>query len=241
MSQGLANTVMETNGTGVAVDSSDIWTWVLKNKETNARFYLVQHNQTSSRSITDFSITLDTSAGNVTVPNLQLAGRQSRWIVTDYPIGNETLLYSSAEILTYGTFPQPVVVFYLREGQTGQFAFKGTRNVTFTSSGEKTDFKSTSGNSFTYTQTKGSSVVKFSNGVLAYLVDIPTAWSFFAPSTTSQPLIKPSEQVFVFGPYLVRSASVDGDVVSVIGDNANATTIEVYAGSTTNTISWNGT
>lgn len=240
VSQGLANTVMEKNGTGVAVDSSDIWTWVLKNKESNARFYLAQHNATSSRSVTDFSITVDTSGGNMTIPKLQLGGRQSRWIVTDYSIGKESLLYSSAEVLTYGTFPEPAIVFYLREGQSGQFAFKNSNNVTFTTYGAKTDLNTTSGNGFAYTQTKGLSAVKFSNGVLAYLVDIPTAWTFFAPPTTSNPTVKPDEQVFVFGPYLVRSAKVEGDVVSVIGDNVNSTTIEVYAGGNVSTVSWNG-
>lgn len=232
---------METNGSAVATGNADLWTWVLKNKETDSRFYLVQHNVTNSRAVTDYSITVGTSTGNVTIPYLQLAGRQSRWVITDYPIGKATLLYSSAEVLTYGDFDRPVVVFYLREGQTGQFAFKGAKNVTFSTYGAKSDIKATdSGDAFGYTQAQGSTVVFFSNGVLAYLVDIPTAWTFFAPSTASSPTIKPSEQIFVFGPYLVRSAVLHGDTVNIYGDNANSTTIEIYAGKKANTISWNG-
>lgn len=92
----------------------------------------------------------------------------------------------------------------------------------------------------TYTQPAGSAVVKFSNGVIAYLLDRPTAYSFFAPSTTSDPNVHPDEQIFVLGPYLVRSASVKGTTVSVEGDNANSTSIEVYAGQTVQTIRWNG-
>ncbi|KAL1591330.1 hypothetical protein SLS60_012074 [Paraconiothyrium brasiliense] len=238
VSLGLANTVMETNGTGVATGSTDLWTWVLKNKEKNARFYLVQHNSTNSRSVTDFSITVNTSGGNTTIPDLQLAGRQSRWVVTDYSIGKETLLYSSAEVLTYS---QSAVVFYMRQGQTGQIAFKGARNVTFKAYGADSRIQATaSGDGFKYTQAQGSTAVVFSNGVLAYLVDIPTAWTFYAPPTTSDPTVQPDEQVFVFGPHLVRSASVHGDTVSIIGDNVNTTTIEVYAGKKANTISWNG-
>lgn len=232
---------METNGSAVATGNADLWTWVLKNEETNSRFYLAQHNVTNSRAVTDFSITVNTSGGNVTIPDLRLAGRQSRWIVTDYPIGKETLLYSSAEVLTYGTFDQPAVVFYLREGQTGQFAFKSAKNITFKAYGAQSGIKATdSGNGFTYTQATGSTAVLFSNGVLAYFVDIPTAWTFFAPSTTSSPTVKPDEQIFVFGPYLVRSATLHGDTVNIVGDNANSTTIEVYAGKKANTISWNG-
>jgi hypothetical protein len=114
VSKGLHNTVMESNGTANAVDNSAIWTWVLENRDTDSRFYLAENNKTSTRAVTNFSMTVKTSAGAVTIPSMQLAGRQSRWVVTDYAVGNETLLYSSAEIATYGLFDSPVLVFYLK-------------------------------------------------------------------------------------------------------------------------------
>jgi beta-galactosidase GanA len=236
---------MESNGTGNAVSTADVWTWVLKSKDGNGRFYLAEKNDTRSRTVTDFSLAVDTSAGKMTIPSLQLNGRQSRWVVTDYSLGNETLLYSSGEVLTYGIFDQPVVVLYLKQGQTGEFAFKSQKNITFKSYGADSGFAKASSNSssytsFTYKQAKGATAVQLSNGVLAYLLDVPTAWTFFAPPTTSDPNVTPNHHVFVVGPYLVRSASVSGDTVSVIGDNANATTIEVYAGTDVTKISWNG-
>jgi hypothetical protein len=235
---------MESNGTANAVDNSAIWTWVLRNRDTDARFYLAENNKTSTRAVTDFSMTVKTSAGNVTIPSMQLSGRQSRWVVTDYSVGNETLLYSSAEIATYGLFDSPVLVFYLKEGQKGDFAFKSHNNITFSAYGAESDIASASANGtyarFTYTQSKGATIVKFSNGVLAYMLDVPSAWTFFAPSTTEDPNVTPDHQTFVLGSYLVRSASVSGGTVAVVGDNANATAIEVYAGSSVDTISWNG-
>ncbi|KAF2186572.1 glycoside hydrolase family 35 protein [Zopfia rhizophila CBS 207.26] len=245
VSNGLQKTVMESNGTGNAVDKPAIWTWVLRNPDTQGGFYLAENNNTRSRAVTDFTMTVNTSAGKISIPNMQLSGRQSRWVVTDYPIGNETLLYSSAEVLTYGTFDRPVVVFYLKGGQTGEFAFRSLQqNSTFKTYGAQSDFKSTQGNGttkFVYKQGKGATIVQFSNGVLAYLLDIPTAYTFFAPATTSNPSILPDQQIFVLGPYLVRSAKVDGRVVHVVGDNANSTTIEVYLGKQeVNTIEWNG-
>jgi beta-galactosidase len=69
-------------------------------------------------------------------------------------------------------------------------------------------------------------VLKFSNGVLVYLLDKETAWNFFAVPTTSDPLVSPSEQILALGPYLVRTASVSGNTVSIVGDNANKTSIE---------------
>ncbi|KAG9192314.1 beta-galactosidase [Alternaria panax] len=244
VSKSLHNTFMENNGTANAVDNSAIWTWQLKSRDTESRFYLAENNNTRTRAVTDFSMTVKTSEGDVKVPSLQLAGRQSRWVVTDYAMGNETLLYSSAEIATYGLFDRPIVVFYTHEGQAGEFAFKSQSNLTVKTYGAESDITSAPPNStyssFSYTQSKGATVVDFSNGVLAYLLDIPTAYTFFAPATTDDPNVTPDHQIFVLGPYLVRSASISGSTVLVIGDNANATTIEVYAGSATDTISWNG-
>lgn len=62
--------------------------------------------------------------GAITIPNIRLDGRQSKIIVTDYSIGKNTLLYSSAEVLTYADLDKDVVVFYLNVGQEGVFTSK---------------------------------------------------------------------------------------------------------------------
>ncbi|KAF2092623.1 hypothetical protein NA57DRAFT_69687 [Rhizodiscina lignyota] len=224
VSTGLRKTYMESNGSGNAVDTTAVYTFVLRNPDTHAGFYFADHTNSETRDTTTFAITLVTSAGNVTVPKIELQGRQSRIIVSDFAIGSSTLLYSSAEILTYGIFgKQTVVVFYLNEGETGEFAFKSSK-----------------GSVSTYVQPSGQSVVTFSNGVTVYMLEKATAYDFYAPATTTDPNVQPDEQIFAIGPYLVRSASVQGDIVSVVGDNQNDTTIEVYAGGSANTISWNG-
>jgi beta-galactosidase len=82
------------------------------------------------------------------------------------------------------------------------------------------------GTQYSYTQTEGSTVVQFSNGVLIYLLDQKSAWKFFAPPTTLNPAVRPDEHIFVLGPYLVRGASIDHDVVDITGDNDNSTSLE---------------
>lgn len=72
-----------------------------------------------------FSLNVTTSAGNLTVPNIQLDGRESKFIVTDYSFGQYELLYSSAEVLTYAIFDNsPVLVLYANAGQTVEFVLK---------------------------------------------------------------------------------------------------------------------
>jgi len=220
-----------------------IWTWELRNPDTGAAFYTVQQATSKSRDSTTFSASLNTSAGVVTVPNINLDGRQSKILVTDYTFGKNTLLYSSADVLTYGTFDVDVLVLYLKPGQVGQFAIKtGTTDTAHSTEGstEVVVESTNSTTTFTYTQGTGKTVVKFGN-VLIYLLDQETAWKFWAPPTTLNPDVKPDEQIFVLGPYLIRSAYVSHGVVHVSGDNDNATTIEVYTGnSDIQTIDWNG-
>ncbi|PVH74545.1 glycoside hydrolase family 35 protein [Cadophora sp. DSE1049] len=243
VSTDLLKTDMIGNGTGYAVSTPLIWTWELRNPDTGAAFYTVQQATSKSRDSTTFSANLNTSEGVITVPNINLDGRQSKILVTDYAFGKNTLLYSSADVLTYGIFDVDVLVLYLKPGQVGQFAIKtGTTDTAHSAEGstEVTVDSANSTATFTYTQGTGKTVVKFGN-VLIYLLDQESAWKFWAPPTTLNPDVKPDEQIFVLGPYLVRSASISHGVVHVSGDNDNATTVEVYTGnSDIQTIDWNG-
>ncbi|KAJ6082242.1 hypothetical protein N7499_007116 [Penicillium canescens] len=243
VSSDLLQTQMEGNGTGYTSDAS-IYTWALRNPETEAGFYVLAHATSSSRAVTTFSLNVNTSAGAITIPEIELAGRQSKIVVTDYQIGKaSSLLYSSAEVLTYAILDVDVIVFYLNIGQKGIFIFKDTQALTFQTYGNSNVSSSASdhGTQYSYTQGDGATVIKFSNGVLVYLLDKETAWNFFAVPTTSNPLVSPSEQILALGPYLVRTASVEGNTVSLVGDNANKTSIEVYTGDSKVTkIKWNG-
>lgn len=122
-----------------------------------------------------------------------------------------------------------MLVLYLNIGQKGVFAFKNApSHLTFKTYGNSnlTSTTSTNGTQYSYTQGDGATAVKFSNGVLLYLLDKETAWNFFAVPTTSNPNVSPSEHILALGPYLVREASISHDTVSLIGDNANTTSLE---------------
>ncbi|KAH6681709.1 putative beta-galactosidase C, partial [Halenospora varia] len=242
VSKDLLKTYMVGNGTGYATSSTGIWTWEIRNPDTNAAFYVTQQATSSSRASVTFTANLKTSQGTIAVPNINLNGRQSKILVTDYTFGKQTLLYSSAEVLTYGIFNKEVLVLYLQNGQVGQFALKTSGNSTHSTYGSSNVTATASSGlmTFTYTQGAGQTVVEF-NGILIYLLEQKTAWRFWAPATTKNPDVKPNEQIFVLGPYLVRSASISHGVLHVSGDSDNATTIEAYTGdSSIQTIDWNG-
>ncbi|KAF9886212.1 hypothetical protein FE257_011935 [Aspergillus nanangensis] len=243
VSPDLLKTYMEGNGTGYT-SSDSIFTWALRNPDTNAGFYVVSHNSSPSREVSSFSLNANTSAGMITIPDIELDGRQSKIIVTDYTTGKKSsLLYASAEVLTFATLDVDVLVFYLNAGQKGSFVFKDARRLGFKVYGDaRLNASSTShGTQYSYVQGEGVTAVKFSNGVLVYLLDKVSAWNFFAPPLTSTPEVAPDSHIFVQGPYLVRSASIDRDTVEITGDNANSTSIEVYAGDArVQKVKWNG-
>ncbi|KAI8310538.1 putative beta-galactosidase C [Colletotrichum sp. SAR11_59] len=243
VSSELLKVEMVGNGTGYQLSSTSAFSWVLRNPDTQTGFTVVQQASTKSMTPIQFDVTLNTTAGAVTVPGVVLNGRQSKILVSDYTFGKHTLLYSSADVATYGVFDNEVLVFYLQEGQTGQFAFKNEGNLTFEVHGDTDVTETNNGNhtACTWKQVAGSTAVKFSNGVLVYLLEQKTAWRFWAPATTSNPTVEPDEQLFVLGPYLVRSASISHGVLHVSGDNDRATTIEAYVGDKPiETIDWNG-
>jgi hypothetical protein len=99
---------------GVYTNSTDIWTTPLFGNGTATNFYLVRHSDYQSLATASYKMVVSTSQGNITVPqltsSLTLAGRDSKWFVTDYAMGNLTLLYSSAEIYTWHQFEDKTVL-----------------------------------------------------------------------------------------------------------------------------------
>lgn len=68
-------------------------------------FYVVRHAAYNSLESTNYRLTVPTSHGNVSIPQLSstltLNGRDSKIHVTDYDLGGLTLLYSTAEVFTW--------------------------------------------------------------------------------------------------------------------------------------------
>lgn len=243
VSTDLLNTQMIGNGTGLPyTNDSTIRTWELRNIGQKAGFYTVLHASSPSQLSTTLTLNVTTSKGSVLLPNINLAGRQAKIVTTDYSFGSHTLLYNTAEVLTYGTFEEDVLVLYLEIGQVGQFTFKSKgASMKYTTYGAVTDLKSANG-TYTYTQGSGVTVVQFADGTLFYLMDRVSAYFFHAPVTTSNPNVSPSEHLFVQGPYLVRSAQIANGAINVVGDTNTTTPIEVYVGTSPEAdhITWNG-
>lgn len=88
---------------GSYVDNAALAVTPLFGNKTN--FYVVRHADYNSQASTNYKLTVSTSAGTISIPQLSptltLNGRDSKIHVTDYDVGGINILYCSAEIFTW--------------------------------------------------------------------------------------------------------------------------------------------
>lgn len=98
---------------------------------SNGSFFIVRHSDYTSEASTNYTLSLPTSAGNITIPqlggSLTLNGRDSKVHLTDYPVGASKLLYSTAEVFTWQAFEnQTVLVVYGGPNELHELAVAGS-------------------------------------------------------------------------------------------------------------------
>lgn len=114
--------------TGVYSDNGAITITPLLSKE-NGHFFVVRHTDYTTTDSASYTVKLPTSAGEISIPqkggSLSLHGRDSKFHVTDYPVGDHVLLYSTAEIFTWKKFAdKTVLVLYGGPDELHEFALK---------------------------------------------------------------------------------------------------------------------
>ncbi|KAI2790701.1 putative beta-galactosidase B [Penicillium oxalicum] len=234
------------NGTQYT-DNANVRAYELRNPETNAGFYATFHSNTSIGSNEAFHVKLNTSAGALTVPKhggvVRLNGHQSKILVTDFKFGKETLLYSTAEVLTYAVFENtPTLVLWVPAGESGEFNIKGAKKGSVSACHGCSSvgfYPEHGGLTATFTQSSGMSVLEIDN-IRVILLDRKSAYKFWAPALTNNPLVPETETVLVQGPYLVRGAGVSGSKLALTGDNTDKTVLEVFAPKNVKSVTWNG-
>ncbi len=87
-------------------------------------FFVVRHSDYTDLTATSYTLDLPTSSGTIHVPQLNgtllLNGRDSKVHVTDYPVGNYTVLYSTASTTFLLSFDFSFISFCGVSGYTVQ-------------------------------------------------------------------------------------------------------------------------
>jgi hypothetical protein len=138
---------------------------------------------------------VSTSSGNFTIPQrgseIVLNGRESKIIVTDFPIGQEKLIYSTAEVLTVSTHGTlPILFLWLPAGESGEFYLSGVSHASALKSDGCSDieFETTKdGIIVSYKQLAGSSVLVFDSKIQIVVVDRNAAYNTWMPTFSANP------------------------------------------------------
>lgn len=238
------------NGSYGAPDSISVT--LLKGTDTNTNFYVVRHGDFTSQKNTPYQLTVSTTIGNVTIPQIQgslkLNGRDSKFHVTDYDIGGVNLIYSSAEIFTWvkGPASSRILVLYGGEGETHEAAFPlGLYKPVLIEGPEIIIKKHRSMWILHWDVTITRRIVRI-GGLQIHIVwrnEAYNLWVLELPSDNAFGNFTSMTQnhVLVGGGYLMRSAKIVGTKLELIGDINATTTIEVISAPTlVESISFNG-
>ncbi|KAF4637265.1 hypothetical protein G7Y89_g814 [Cudoniella acicularis] len=235
------------NNTGYA-STPEIYTTELRNPDTNGAFYVTVHTSSPSTDLTSFKLNISTSEGVFIIPqyanDIVLNGRESKIIVTDFSIGTQKIVYSTAEVLTVSVQGNlPIVVLWLPAGESGEFFLAGSSQGSVLKSDGCTGiaFKQVNGGVVvSYTQLNGSAVIEFDNHYRFVLVDRSTAYYTWMPSFSADPYTPENSTVIVQGPYLVRSAVNSENALQLTGDWSSSIEIEIFAPSSVQHVTFNG-
>ncbi|KAH7100287.1 glycoside hydrolase superfamily [Auriculariales sp. MPI-PUGE-AT-0066] len=243
-------TMTERIGNGTAyTDNSLIWTTELRNPETKSGFYIVRHNPSTLTTTDAFKISVSTSKGNFTIPQLggtlALVSHEAKILSTDTSLPNgRTLVYSTAEVLSVSTLEKqsPLLVLWTPASAVGEFLLSGvqSKSAKFVKGTGKIVAQADGTTLVSIPSVNGVSVVKFADGLRVLVLDKPTASITYVPSLASDPKAPLDKNLVVIGPSLVRSAKLKLGVVALTGDTTEETTIEVFAPPTALILTWNG-
>ncbi|KAG9316763.1 glycoside hydrolase family 35 protein [Chiua virens] len=204
-------------------------------------FYVIRQMDASSNFQEMYTLTLPTSIGNLTIPQLGgqliLNGKDSKVHVVDYAAGSSHLLYSTGEVMTWATIDgRDVIIIYGNHGELHETAFKfnstsvpsaivvsGTQSI-------KTEMIDSTNLVLQYT-TSGQAVVEVGN-VLLYISDRANAyefWVMYPPSTGSFANYSTTNPILIKGGYLIRSAQISGGTLEITGDLNSTASFEIIA------------
>ncbi|KAK1990835.1 hypothetical protein LX36DRAFT_716493 [Colletotrichum falcatum] len=245
----LTKTERVGNGTGYTTNAA-ISTSELRNVDSGAAFYVVRHAYTPSNTSEAFRLSVTTSEGPLTIPrhggSVAVNGHQAKVLVTDFSFGDKTLLYSTAEVLSYAVLDgREVVALWLPEGESGEFTVTGAASADIVGDANVGDLAVYPGEAsvtVAYTQGKGTTLLDLGDGSRVLLLDRSAAYLFWVPTLDNDPRAPANSTVFVQGPYLVRSASFDeaSRRLALSGDADGDTTVAVFASASLLSITWNG-
>ncbi|KAG6015584.1 hypothetical protein E4U54_003345 [Claviceps lovelessii] len=236
-SVGVASTSQFSDNAGITITP-------ITGNETGG-FFIARQTDFTATGTVSYTLKLPTSEGTLTIPRLggalSLHGRDSKIHLTDYPMGEYTLLYTTAEVLTWKkNGPKTVLILYGGPDELHEFVVSSsswTRGILESRYIEGSNVVSYVDGLSTVVQWKTKPTKQFVqvDNLTIYLVDRNSAYQYWVPvlagskaSSFGTSLMNP-EAVIVCGGYLIRSASIWRDTLFLRADFNASTALEVVS------------
>tara|TARA_R110002003_G_scaffold120_6_gene10656 strand:- start:14354 stop:16240 length:1887 start_codon:yes stop_codon:yes gene_type:complete len=236
-SSALATAVPGYNTTGVYADNEAITVTPLFGNKTS--FYVTRQTKYNSLASTSYKLKLRTSAGNLTIPqlggSLTLNGRDTKIHVADYDVGGFNLLYSTAEIFTWKKYGnRTVLVVHGGPNELHELAVTQTSGGTSVE-GSGVKFSNRNGNTILQWESSNARrTVRIGSNLYIVILDRNSAYDYWTVSTLPEGSYShdatTSSDLIVRAGYLLRTASISGGVINLVGDVNATTTVEVVGG-----------
>ncbi|KAK3298537.1 glycoside hydrolase family 35 protein [Chaetomium fimeti] len=194
-------------------------------------FYVTRKTAYKDPGPVSYTLKLPTSKGVITIPHLggtlTMPGRDTRIHVTDYPVGDTTLVYCTGEVFTWQEYEgQTILVVYGGMGETHELLMKRTALGMFTKTSPGVKTKQDGQHLYAQWKTTEDEEQFIRAGNLyIYLIAREAAYNFWVTDLPGHsPLI-------IRGGYLVRSAKLDSDgTLAIRADFNRSTAIDLPRG-----------
>jgi beta-galactosidase GanA len=229
-----------------APNNSNLFINAMQNPDTGTQFYVMRHIKGDSNDNDDTSLKISSADGTYTLPqepgtSININGQESKFIVANYALGSEHLVYSTSNLYTHVTQGnRDTALFYGKQGSDGETVLRYSEQPTVTvlSGDVKSQYDSASSDlRLNYKHDGSISRVLIKDGskeLMLLLTTDTTAYTFWREDISNGGIL-------VKGPYLLRSASMDDrGKLTLQGDIEKATDVEVFGPSPINQITWNG-
>lgn len=228
--------------TSIYADTSNLTvTPLIGNGNGSASYFVVRHSDYASQASTNYKLTIPTSAGNLTVPQIEekqltLNGRDSKIHVVDYNLSGTNILYSTAEVFTWKNFAgDKVLILYGGNGEYHELAVSSGSDISVIEGSTSGIAQQSSGDTIIIGWDVSSTrrIVQVDD-LRIFLLSKNAAYDYWVPELPATGTLpgfstqeKAASSIIVKAGYLVRTAYLQGSDLHITADFNATTPIEV--------------